>query len=135
MPVQHVSPLTIAAHKGDCYDYPENTMLAYKKAAEAGAHMLEVDVRITKDGELIMSPGGGSCQVSSTLYNTILQLPGITVLERHAHGVNGASYLPHGVDASSGDLNFRIRNDYSFPIRIEGSVHDFALFIAIYKEV
>ena len=54
MPVQHVSPLTIAAHKGDCYDYPENTMLAYKKAAEAGAHMLEVDVRITKDGELIM---------------------------------------------------------------------------------
>ena len=77
--------------------------------------------------------GGGSCQVSSTLYNAVLQLPGITVLERHPHGNSGAAYLPHGTDASSGDLNFRIRNDYDFPIRIEGSVHDLALFIAIYR--
>ena len=86
------------------------------------------------DGETKMGFGGGSCQVSSTLYNVALQLPGITVLERHAHGDSGAPYLPHGVDASSGNLNFRIRNDYSFPIRIEGTLHDFALCVAIYKE-
>ena len=87
------------------------------------------------DGETKMGYGGGSCQVSSTIYNTILQLPGITVTERHPHGSNGAPYLPHGTDASSGDLNFRFRNDYPFSIRIEGSIHDLALFIAIYKEV
>ncbi len=86
------------------------------------------------DGETKMGYGGGSCQVSSTLYNVALQLPGITVLERHAHGESGAPYLPHGVDASSGSLNFRIRNDYPFPIRIEGTLHDFALCIAVYKE-
>ena len=86
------------------------------------------------DGETKQGYGGGSCQVSSTLYNTVLQLPGITVTERHPHGNNGAPYLPHGTDASSGDLNFKIRNDYDFPIRIEGSIHDFALFIAIYRE-
>ena len=86
------------------------------------------------DGETRQGYGGGSCQVSSTLYNTVLQLPGITVTERHPHGSNGAPYLPHGTDASSGDLNFKIRNDYPFPIRIEGSIHDSALFIAIYRE-
>lgn len=88
-----------------------------------------------KDGQTIMSPGGGSCQVSSTLFNTIVQLPGITIVERHHHGNNFAPYLPAGMDASSGVLNFRIRNDYDFPIRIEGSCHDLALFIAVYKEV
>ncbi len=87
------------------------------------------------DGGTTDGYGGGSCQVSSTLYNTVLQLPGITVTERHPHGSNGAPYLPHGTDASSGDLNFRMRNDYSFPIRLEGSVHDLCLFIAVYREV
>ena len=86
------------------------------------------------DGQTKQGYGGGSCQISSTLYNTVLQLPGINVLERHPHGASAASYLPHGVDASSGDLNFRIRNDYDFPIRIEASCHDYALFMAIYKE-
>ncbi|MBR4499226.1 MAG: VanW family protein, partial [Paludibacteraceae bacterium] len=37
--------------------------------------------------------GGGSCQVSSTLYNTVLQLPGITVTERHPHGSNGLDLI------------------------------------------
>ncbi len=86
------------------------------------------------DGQTKLGYGGGSCQISSTLYNTVLQLPGITIVERHPHGANGASYLPHGVDASSGDLNFRIRNSYDFPIRIEASCHDYCLFMAIYRE-
>ena len=76
-----------------------------------------------------------ACQVSSTLYNVVLQLPGITVLQRRAHGDNGASYLPIGVDAAVGNsaLNFRFRNDYPFPIRIDASAQDGALTIAIYK--
>ena len=86
------------------------------------------------DGETRQGYGGGSCQVSSTIYNTVLQLPGITVTERHPHGSNGAPYLPHGTDASSGDLNFKFRNDYAFPVRVEGSIHDFCLFIAFYRE-
>lgn len=86
------------------------------------------------DGELVPSSGGGSCQVSSTLYNVVLQLTGLTVLARAPHGLDGASYLPHGVDATSGGLNFIFRNDYDFPIRISSHVQDGALFIAIYKE-
>lgn len=93
---------------------------------------------VLKDGKTTISYGGGSCQVSSTLWDTLIQLPGITVLMRNPHGNNGASYLPHGMDASSGDsekrLNLIFRNDYSFPIRIDASTHDNALFIAIFKE-
>ena len=79
--------------------------------------------------------GGGTCQVSSTLYNSVLQLPGLTVTQRRPHGPAGASYLPHGVDAAVGSssLNFRFRNDYAFPVRIDASSQDGALYIAIYK--
>ncbi len=96
-----------------------------------GNGFMEAPVLI--DGETKMGYGGGSCQVSSTLYNTVLQLQGVTILERHAHGASGAAYLPHGMDASSGALNFRIENDFGFPIRIEGSCHDLALTILIYR--
>ncbi|NLB37761.1 MAG: VanW family protein [Clostridiales bacterium] len=87
------------------------------------------------EGGFIQTYGGGSCQVSSTLYYVVLQLTGLTVLQRSPHGKNGISYLPHGVDASSGALNFRFRNDYSFPIRIRTHVQDGSLFIAIFREV
>lgn len=85
------------------------------------------------DGEWTMAYGGGSCQVSSTLYNVVLQLMGLTVLRRAPHSANGISYLPHGVDASSGALNFVFRNDYAFPVSIRAHVQDGSLFIAIYK--
>ena len=87
------------------------------------------------DGNLQQGYGGGTCQVSSTLYNVVLQLPGLTVLQRRAHGNNGASYLPIGVDAAVGNssLNFRFRNDYPFGIRIDAHSQDGALTIAMYR--
>lgn len=64
--------------------------------------------------------GGGTCQSSSTLYNTVRQLPGITIVYRRPHGPGCARYLPMHQDAAVGSdsLNFIFRNDYSFPIRI-----------------
>ena len=57
--------------------------------------------------------GGGTCQVSSTLFNVLLQLPGVEILQRRPHGQSGARYLPIGVDAAVGNesLNLRFRND------------------------
>ncbi len=80
--------------------------------------------------------GGGVCQVSSTLYNALLQLPRIDILYRRAHGPAEVEYLPHGVDASVGTdtLNFRFRNGYDFPIRVEGHTSDDgALLMLVYK--
>ena len=88
------------------------------------------------DGKSVPGYGGGTCQVSSTLYNALLQLPGIEVLQRRPHGPGGAKYLPHGVDAAVGNtnLNLRFRNNYDFPIRVEGHTSDDgALLMVIYK--
>ena len=88
------------------------------------------------NGGVSLGSGGGTCQVSSTFYNTLLQLPHMTVLYRRPHGPAGATYLPHGVDAAVGNdsLNLRIRNDYDFPIRVEASAQDGALFMCIWKQ-
>lgn len=90
---------------------------------------------VLADGKTKLNYGGGTCQVSSTLYNVVLQLPGLTVVKRRAHGANGASYLPHGVDAAVGNknLNFIFRNDYDFPVRIDASSQDGALYISIWR--
>lgn len=88
------------------------------------------------NGTSVPGYGGGTCQVSSTLYNALLQLPGIEILQRRPHGPDGARYLPHGVDAAVGsdNLNLRFRNGYDFPIRVEGhSSGDGALLMLVYK--
>ena len=88
------------------------------------------------DGKDVLGYGGGTCQVSSTLYNAVLQLPGLRVDKRHAHGGNGAVYLPIHCDAAVGtkNLNFRFTNMYDFPIRIEACTSsDGALSMRIYK--
>ena len=38
-----------------------------------------------KDGNVIKGYGGGNCQISSTLYNALLALPNIEIIERHEH--------------------------------------------------
>ena len=88
------------------------------------------------DGKTVPGYGGGTCQVASTLYNVVIQLPGLKILKRHAHGGNGASYLPIHCDAAVGTdtLNFRFQNMYDFPIRIEACTSsDGALSMRIYK--
>lgn len=94
------------------------------------------------DGQTVPGSGGGTCQVSTTLYNALLQLSdGITILYRHAHGPGGASYAPHGVDAAVGrkaangviELNLEFQNDFSFPITLDSTVQNGALCICIRK--
>ena len=42
------------AHRGYKGRYPENTMLAFKKAIEAGASGIELDIHLTKDNQLVI---------------------------------------------------------------------------------
>lgn len=46
--------MTIFAHRGYCGLYPENTMLAFTKAYEAKSDGIELDVQLTKDGEVVI---------------------------------------------------------------------------------
>ncbi|MEI2633453.1 MULTISPECIES: glycerophosphodiester phosphodiesterase [Bacillus] len=44
----------IFAHRGASGQFPENTMLAFEKGIEAGAHGIELDVQLTKDGRIVV---------------------------------------------------------------------------------
>ena len=46
--------LKIIAHRGFSDGYPENTLLAFKKAIEAGAGGIETDLRLSRDGEIVL---------------------------------------------------------------------------------
>jgi hypothetical protein len=88
-------------------------------------------------GEVIPAPGGGMCQVSSTLHAAAL-LAGFEIVQRHPHS-RPSSYIAQGFDATVnypehcwGDgeqdpntcFDLRIRNPYDFPLTIKARVHE-----------
>ncbi len=43
-----------SAHRGDCRSAPENTLPAFASAVRKGAHQIEFDVKLSKDGFLVI---------------------------------------------------------------------------------
>ena len=48
------SRVLLGAHRGDRKNFPENTMSAMRSAIEMGCDAIETDVRMTKDGHLVL---------------------------------------------------------------------------------
>lgn len=46
--------LIVVGHRGAKYFYPENTMLSFEKAIEMGVNGIETDIRMSKDGVLML---------------------------------------------------------------------------------
>jgi glycerophosphoryl diester phosphodiesterase len=44
----------IVAHRGFSANYPENTLAAFRAAIDSGAHMIELDVNLSKDRQLVV---------------------------------------------------------------------------------
>lgn len=67
--------------------------------------------------------GGGICQISSTLYNTVV-LANLDIVERHNHSY-GAGYVDPGRDAtvSYGSLDFKFKNPRKYPIKITAYIN------------
>ena len=47
--------MTVNAHRGYSAQFPENTLLAFEKAIELGADYIELDVRESRDRQLVIS--------------------------------------------------------------------------------
>lgn len=86
------------------------------------------------DGKTVQALGGGNCQVSSTLYNAVLNVPDFEVVERHEHGKK-VSYVPEGKDAavSYGSVDFRFKNNSSNDIKMYFSTDDKTVSVRIVK--
>lgn len=83
------------------------------------------------DGKLVPDWGGGICQVSSTLYNSIL-LADLEVVDRSNHG-RAIGYVPLGFDATVVDnlIDFRFKNNLSKPVMLYAEVTDNELTFAV----
>lgn len=77
----------------------------------------EADIYV--DGKKEQGLGGGMCQVSTTLYNVVLQVPELQVVERHEHSGH-VPYIQEGNDAaiSYGTYDFKFKNNTSDVIKI-----------------
>ena len=48
------NPVRVAAHRGNSRYFPENTMAAYRSALTLPVDQIEIDLHMTKDGEIVM---------------------------------------------------------------------------------
>ncbi len=87
---------------------------------------------VSYNGQLIESWGGGVCQTSTTLYNAAL-LAGLKIVERNRHRF-APSYVPPGRDAAVAysEIDLKLRNPYSFPVRILGEIKGDRLSLGFY---
>ena len=86
---------------------------------------------IYSDGELDYGLGGGICQISSNLYNTVLQA-NLEIVERKNHSMT-VNYLPVGRDAtvSYGSVDFKFKNSRNYPIKIVATINSGVITISI----
>lgn len=91
--MNHGSPdlVLIAAHRGYWVNFPENSLVALDQAFQAGIETIEIDLRTTSDGQLVVSHDPdvvkettGSGQISSM---TLSQLQALTLRDRHGNPV------------------------------------------------
>jgi len=100
-----------------------------KATPEAGYQKADI---FDKNGNTIKGYGGGNCQISSTLYNAVLAIPSLVVIERHEHSKK-VYYVPQGKDAAVayGSIDFKFRNDNNFSIKIYASNTRDNIFVKI----
>lgn len=79
----------------------------------------------TSDGEVKQSYGGGICQISTTIYNAVLEVEELDVKERHEHS-RDVTYIKDGKDAavSYKSADFKFKNTLDYDIKVEAKVED-----------
>lgn len=78
--------------------------------------------------------GGGICQVSTTLYNAILQIP-IEVVKWQVHSSYGIEYAPLDFDSAvgNGNIDLRLRNTLPYDVRFALQAVDGVLTVRVYR--
>lgn len=77
----------------------------------------EADIYV--EGEKQQGLGGGNCQVSTTLYNAVIKVEGLEIVERHEHS-GYVPYIEKGKDAAVayGSYDFKFKNNTNKIIKI-----------------
>ena len=127
------SNLIIACRKINGKVVSADETFSYNKAlgartAQAGYK----NAKVYENGEVVDGIGGGICQISSTLYNSVL-MSNLKIVERRNHQFV-TSYVPAGRDATVvyGMTDFKFKNTRKYPIRIMASAQNGIATVSIY---
>lgn len=87
---------------------------------------------VIKGDETLPEWGGGICQVSSTLYRSVM-LSGLPIVERSNHSYSVDYYSPSGSDATiyPGSHDFRFINDSDYSMAIHSYIVDTKLYFVL----
>lgn len=87
-----------------------------------------------KEGNKIKGLGGGNCQVSTTLYNAVLNIPSLVIVERHEHS-NYVPYIEKGKDAAVayGSYDLKFQNNSGNKIKIKAETDSSLVTIKLFK--
>lgn len=90
------------------------------------------EAKVYENGEVVDGIGGGICQVSSTLYNSVL-MANMEVTERRNHQFV-TSYTPEGRDATVvyGMTDFKFKNTRKYAIKIKATCSNGIVTVSIY---
>lgn len=78
--------------------------------------------------------GGGICQVSTTLYNVLLQIP-VKIVKEQPHSSYGIDYAPIDFDAAvgQGNIDLRFQNMLPYDIRLTLKLTEGVVTVLIYR--
>ena len=112
--------------------YPGDTLSAYGLTAPYTIKNGYREAASYANGETVQSVGGGICQVSTTLYNAAIRAE-LRITQRNAHSMT-VSYVELSEDAAIAGTykDLRFRNDYDYPIYVEGVCKNRTLTFNIY---
>lgn len=83
------------------------------------------------DGQSVDGIGGGTCQVSSTLYSAVLYAD-MNIVERLNHMMT-VGYIPLGQDATvaDGGVDFKFRNNSDYPVKVSAYTSGATITVSI----
>lgn len=112
--------------------YPGDTLSAYALTSPYTIKNGYREAASYANGETVQSVGGGICQVSTTLYNAAIRAE-LRITQRNAHSMT-VSYVELSEDAAIAGTykDLRFRNDYDYPIYVEGVCKNKTITFNIY---
>ncbi len=112
--------------------YPGDVFSAYEYLTPFTAENGYYTAGAYLNGKVIDSVGGGACQVTTTLYNTVLNAE-LEIVERQPHSMT-ISYVDLSRDAAIAGTykDFKFKNNTDTPILIEAITHNRKITFNIY---
>ena len=116
--IEDVRNVEITAHRGSSIKYPENTMISFLAASEEGADFIEIDVQMSKDGNVVVCHDNNLSRVAGVNKN----ISELTYDEIKSYDVGfyfNEKYMGEKIPLLTEVIEFAIKNNVRLNIEIK----------------